>query len=60
MPTSIFQTLRETGQLNITAYDDSMAVTQFIAIDPDSHLKTAVSDPRKAGKPAAQFSQQHH
>lgn len=37
---------------NLTYESGSMAVTQFIAIDPDTGAIEAVSDPRKDGSPA--------
>jgi gamma-glutamyltranspeptidase/glutathione hydrolase/leukotriene-C4 hydrolase len=39
---------------NITHHNGSMGVSQFISIDPDSNLITAVSDPRKGGIPSGQ------
>ena len=39
---------------NVT--NDALGVTQFIAVDPDSLQVSAVSDPRKDGRPAAQTS----
>lgn len=38
---------------NVTYTTGSMGVTQFIAVDPDTGLIEAVSDPRKYGTPAA-------
>lgn len=54
MPTYVLQTLSALGHHNVTAYDGSFAITQFITIDMDTAVRTAVSDPRKNGKPAAQ------
>jgi len=36
---------------NIT---DSVGISQFVAVDPDTDIRYAVSDPRKGGVPAAQ------
>jgi gamma-glutamyltranspeptidase len=49
-PESVDQSLAKRGH-NITRWSKSMAVSQFIAIDPDTGLLTAVSDPRKSGRP---------
>jgi gamma-glutamyltranspeptidase len=58
MPTAVFTTLRTLGHANVTAYDGSFAITQFISVDMDTNVRTAVSDPRKDGKPAAQQAPQ--
>lgn len=53
MPSSVVEQLIQRGQRNITMKNDPMGVAQFIAVDPDTGLRTAVSDPRKGGRPAA-------
>lgn len=58
MPAAVYTTLRTLGHANVTAYDGSFAITQFISVDMDTNVRTAVSDPRKDGKPAAQQSSQ--
>ena len=55
MPESIKKHLDIRGHHNVTFKNVGMGVTQFIAIDPDTQIRYAVSDPRKDGKPAAQF-----
>lgn len=55
MPTHTMQYLQTVGgQRNATWRDGSFAVTQFVVVDPDTQVRTAVSDPRKGGRPAAQ------
>lgn len=44
--------LKSRGHHNVTLLNDSMGVTQFIVIDPDTGLMEGVSDPRKDGAPA--------
>jgi gamma-glutamyltranspeptidase len=44
--------LKARGHHNITLINDSMGVSQFIVIDPDTGLMEGVSDPRKDGAPA--------
>jgi gamma-glutamyltranspeptidase / glutathione hydrolase / leukotriene-C4 hydrolase len=36
----------------VTLWPKSMGVSQYIAVDPDTGVMTAVSDPRKDGKPS--------
>lgn len=38
---------------NVSFSSSTVGITQFIAVDPDSGLIEAVSDPRKYGTPAA-------
>lgn len=52
MPDSVYSALLTRGHHNITTFTGSMAVTQFIAVDPETHHIIAVSDPRKDGRPA--------
>jgi len=47
---SIANDLQKRGH-SITEWKNSMGVSQFIAIDPDTGSMTAVSDPRKSGRP---------
>lgn len=54
MPDSIWKLLQSTCQQNLTAQTGSMGVAQFISVDPDTGIRTAVSDPRKNGRPAVQ------
>ncbi len=49
---SVIDALKERGQHNVTLTNDSMGVTQFIVVDPDTGLMEGVSDPRKDGAPA--------
>lgn len=51
-PPNIAEDLKKRGH-NITEWAHSMGVNQFVAIDPDTGYMTAVSDPRKSGRPAA-------
>lgn len=51
LPLQTAELLRNLGYQNISG-TDSVAVTQFISIDPDTGLIEAVSDPRKDGHPA--------
>ena len=46
-----FAALKKRGH-NVTAWEHSMGVSQYIAVDPDSQMMTGASDPRKDGKPA--------
>lgn len=54
MPQNVFDTLNLLGHRNVTAHDGSFAITQFITVDADTNVRTAVSDPRKDGYPASQ------
>jgi gamma-glutamyltranspeptidase len=56
LPYTAVQTLISRGHHNITMIKTplGMGVTQFIAVDPDTRMVEAVSDPRKNGKPAGQ------
>lgn len=51
-PDYVLDALKARGHHNITLINDSMGVSQFIVIDPDSGLMEGVSDPRKDGAPA--------
>jgi gamma-glutamyltranspeptidase/glutathione hydrolase/leukotriene-C4 hydrolase len=50
-PTDVLTALRKRGH-NISA-EGVIGITQFISVDSESGLITAVSDPRKDGRPAA-------
>lgn len=54
LPQSVVDLLKERGHHNVTLKNVGMGVTQFIAVDPDTLLRIAVSDPRKDGRPAAE------
>jgi gamma-glutamyltranspeptidase len=56
LPYTGVQALVSRGHHNITMVTMplGMGVTQFIAVDPDTKIVEAVSDPRKNGKPAGQ------
>ena len=49
----VVELLRSKGQHNVTLMNEPMAITQFIAVNPDTQMIEGVSDPRKGGRPAA-------
>ena len=49
-PSEVASFLQDRGG-DITEWDGSFGVSQYVAVDPDSNLMTAVSDPRKNGEP---------
>jgi gamma-glutamyltranspeptidase/glutathione hydrolase/leukotriene-C4 hydrolase len=52
-PPGLAQALSDRGQLNVSSSSGSFGVAQFIEVDSDTGAITAVSDPRKDGRPAA-------
>jgi gamma-glutamyltranspeptidase len=52
-PLSTGASLSSRGQANVTYHDASFGVAQFISVHTDDGSVTAVSDPRKDGRPAA-------
>ena len=50
-PPDVIASLRKRGH-NVTL-EKVIGITQFISIDPETGVITAVSDPRKDGRPAA-------